>query len=125
MTGVTVGRVVMLLSPGRLGKMSTRPSSRQTSTTEESYADQAKYRVRPWTVQIITPPGALTRIGQKPLVKDVTGILVDVCGDPSQAQRTWALLTEAAEGGRGIGGTAVGRDEFAALAAAAAAGEKK
>ena len=72
-------------------------------------------------VQIITPPGALTRNGQKQLVKDVTGILADICGDPSQARRTWVLLTEAAEGGWGIAGTAFGREEFAALAAAAAA----
>ena len=72
-------------------------------------------------VQIVTPPGALTRKGQKELVKDVTGILADICGDPSQAQRTWVLLTEAAEGGWGIAGTAFGREEFAALAAAATA----
>jgi len=71
-------------------------------------------------VQVITPPGALTRNGQKDLVRDVTAILTDICGDPSQAQRTWVLLTEAAEGGWGIGGTAFGREEFAALAAAAA-----
>src|SRR6266511_4277926 len=33
----------------------------------------------------------------------------------SQAARTWVLLTEAAEGGWGIAGTAFGREEFAAL----------
>ena len=67
----------------------------------------------------ITPPGALTRSGQKQLVQDVTKILADICGDSSQAKRTWVLLTEAAEGGWGIAGTAYGREEFAALAAAA------
>jgi phenylpyruvate tautomerase PptA (4-oxalocrotonate tautomerase family) len=67
-------------------------------------------------VQIVTPPAALTRSGQKQLVQDVTAILADVCGDPSQAKRTWVLLTEAAEGGWGIAGTAYGREEFAALA---------
>ena len=71
-------------------------------------------------VQIITPPGALTRSGQKQLVQEVTKILADICGDPSQAARTWVLLTEAAEGGWGIAGTAYGREEFGALAAAAA-----
>jgi phenylpyruvate tautomerase PptA (4-oxalocrotonate tautomerase family) len=71
-------------------------------------------------VQIITPPGALTRSGQKQLVQDVTKILADICGDSSQAARTWVLLTEAAEGGWGIAGTAYGREEFAALVAAAA-----
>jgi phenylpyruvate tautomerase PptA (4-oxalocrotonate tautomerase family) len=84
----------------------------------------AQARARTVRVQIITPPRALTRSGQKQLVKDVTGILADICGDPSQAQRTWVLLTEAAEGGWGIAGTAFGREEFAALAASAAAAKK-
>ena len=70
-------------------------------------------------VQIITPPGALNRAGQKQLAKEATEILAEVCGDPSQMRRTWVVLTEAAEGGWGIGGTAFGREEFAALAAKA------
>ncbi len=37
----------------------------------------------------------------------------DICGDLSQAERTWVLLTEAAEGGWGIAGTAYDREEFA------------
>ena len=80
----------------------------------------AQASARTIRVQIITPPGALTRSGQKQLVQDVTKILADICGDPSQAKRTWVLLTEVAEGGWGIAGTAYGREEFAALAAAAA-----
>jgi phenylpyruvate tautomerase PptA (4-oxalocrotonate tautomerase family) len=75
-------------------------------------------------VQIITPPSALTRAGQKQLVKDVTDIVASISGDPSQAQRTWVILTEAAEGGWGLSGTAFGREEFAALAAKAAAARK-
>lgn len=75
-------------------------------------------------VQIITPPAALTRSGQKQLVKDVTAIMADICGDPTQSKRTWVLLTEAAEGGWSIAGTAFGREEFAALAAAGAAAKK-
>ena len=78
----------------------------------------AQASARTIRVQIVTPPAALTRSGQKQLVQDVTAILADVCGDPSQAKRTWVLLTEAAEGGRGIAGTAYGREEFAALAPA-------
>jgi len=70
-------------------------------------------------VQIITPPGALTRDGQKQLVKEATAIMAEICGDPTQAKRTWVLLAEAAEGGWGIAGTAFGREEFTALAAAA------
>src|SRR5258706_14407265 len=58
-------------------------------------------------IQIITPPGALTRNAQKQLVTDATGIMADICGDPSLAKRTWVLLTEAAEGGWGIGGAAI------------------
>ena len=79
----------------------------------------ASANARTIRVQIITPPGALTRNGQKQLVKDASSILAEICGDPSQVQRTWVLLTEAAEGGWGIAGVAYGREEFAALAAAA------
>ncbi|MEV4518089.1 tautomerase family protein [Dactylosporangium sp. NPDC049525] len=66
-------------------------------------------------VQVLTPPGALTREGQRSLVADATRIVAEVSGDPSQPARTWVLLTEAAEGGWGIAGTAFGREEFAAL----------
>src|SRR6476620_11597753 len=66
-------------------------------------------------IQVITPPGALNREGQKQLVKEATEIVTKISGDPSQAARTWVLLTEAAEGGWGIAGTAFGREEFAAL----------
>ncbi len=72
-------------------------------------------------VQIITPPAALTRDGQKQLVKEVTEIVTKISGDPTVAGRTGVLLTEAAEGGWGLSGTAFGREEFAALAAKAAA----
>ncbi|MET7396734.1 hypothetical protein ABZS66_24950 [Dactylosporangium sp. NPDC005572] len=72
-------------------------------------------------VQVLTPPGVLDRAGQRSLVKEVTAIVADLAGDPSQAARTWVLLTEAAEGGWGIAGTAYGQEEFAALAAAARA----
>ncbi len=66
-------------------------------------------------VQVITPPAALSREGQKQLVAEATQIVARISGDPSQARRTWVLLTEAAEGGWGIAGTAFGREEFAAL----------
>ncbi len=72
-------------------------------------------------VQVLTPPGVLNRAGQKSLVADVTRIVAKISGDATQAARTWVLLTEAAEGGWGIAGTAFGREEFAALAARAAA----
>jgi phenylpyruvate tautomerase PptA (4-oxalocrotonate tautomerase family) len=63
------------------------------------------------------PPGVLSREGQKQLVAKATQIIARISGDPSQATRTWVPLTEAAEGGWGIGGVAFGREEFAALAA--------
>ncbi len=72
-------------------------------------------------VQVITPPAALSRAGQQQLVKEITEIVVTISGDPTQASRTWVLLTEAAEGGWGLFGTAFGKEEFAAAAKAAAA----
>lgn len=70
-------------------------------------------------VQIVTAPAALSREGQKQLVKEATEIVTKISGDPTQAARTWVLLTEAAEGDWGLSGTAFGREEFAALAAKA------
>lgn len=72
-------------------------------------------------IQVITPPGALNRDGQRRLVKEATEIVARISGDPTLPQRTWVLLSEAAEGGWGIAGTAYGKEEFAALAARAAA----
>lgn len=67
-------------------------------------------------VQIVTAPGALSRDGQRQLVKEVTDIVATISGDPSQGARTWVILTEAAEGGWGIAGTAFGKQELIALA---------
>jgi len=67
-------------------------------------------------IQVLTPPGALNTAGQRSFVADATAIVARIPGDPTQTTRTWVLLTEAAEGGWGIGGTAFGREEFAALA---------
>lgn len=68
--------------------------------------------VRP---QALTPPNALDRAGQKQFVAEATQIVARLCGDPTQAGRTWVFLTEAVEGGWGVAGQALGRDEFAAL----------
>ncbi len=76
-------------------------------------------------VQVITPPGALSREGQKQLVKEVTETIVKISGDETLGSRTWVILTEAAEGGWGLAGTAFGRQEFAELAARAAAARGK
>jgi phenylpyruvate tautomerase PptA (4-oxalocrotonate tautomerase family) len=77
----------------------------------------AEGNARTVRVQVLTPPGVLSREAQKQLVDAATRIVAKVAGDPSLANRTWVLLTEAAEGGWGIAGTAFGREEFAALAA--------
>ena len=79
----------------------------------------ATAQARTVRVQVVTPPGALSREGQKQLVKEATGIVAALSGDATQATRTWVILTEAAEGGWGLLGTAFGKDEFAALAAKA------
>lgn len=72
-------------------------------------------------VQIITPPGSLNRDGQRQITREATDIVAKISGDETQAQRTWVILTEATEGGWGLAGTAFGQEEFAALAARAAA----
>jgi len=74
-------------------------------------------RARTVRVQVLTPPGVLGRDAQKQLVSRATELVAEVVGDPTQPARTWVLLTEAAEGGWGISGLALGREEFAALAA--------
>ena len=72
-------------------------------------------RARTVRVQVLTPPDALDRDAQRQFVREATDIVARICGDPTQAARTWVFLTEAAEGGWGVGGTAFGRAEFAAL----------
>jgi phenylpyruvate tautomerase PptA (4-oxalocrotonate tautomerase family) len=76
-------------------------------------------------VQIITTPGALNRDGQRQITKAATEIIAKISGDETQAKRTWVILSEAAEGGWGLAGTAFGKEEFGALAAKAAAAEEK
>lgn len=76
----------------------------------------ASANARAVRVQVLTPPNALTRDGQKLLVKKITDIIAGAGSDSSVAISTWVLLTEAAEGGWGIAGTAFGQEEFIALA---------
>lgn len=76
-------------------------------------------------VQIVTPPGSLKRDGQKQVTKEATEIVARMAGDPSLSARTWVILSEAAEGGWGIAGTAFGREEFTELARRAAAARPK
>lgn len=85
----------------------------------EAVHTAASDRARTVRIQVLTPPGVLDRAGQRQLVADATAIVARVSGDPLQAGRTWVLLTEAAEGGWGIAGTAFGQAEFEALSRAA------
>ena len=91
---------------------------RMEATTVQTAATALARTVR---IQIITPPDSLKREGQKQIVKEATEIVTKLTGDPTQAGRTWVVLTEANEGGWGMFGTAFGQEEFAALAAKASA----
>src|SRR5207248_2582869 len=46
-------------------------------------------------VQVLTNAGALDRDKQMAAVARLTAVVADVAGDPSLAERTWVLLTEA------------------------------
>jgi phenylpyruvate tautomerase PptA (4-oxalocrotonate tautomerase family) len=91
---------------------------RLPTTVISTAAEQPARNVR---IQIVTPPGSLDRDGQRQITKEATEIVARLAGDAAMTERTWVILTEAAEGGWGIAGTAFGVDEFTALARAAAA----
>jgi len=81
-------------------------------------------------VQVLTNAGALDRDKQLAVVRRLTEIVVDAAGDPTLAERTWVLLTEAPEGGWGLWGrantnaelVAAARDQIAQLSGKAPAG---
>jgi phenylpyruvate tautomerase PptA (4-oxalocrotonate tautomerase family) len=101
--------------PGAFHLDNTAAFIHRLPATAISTASAASARVV--RVQIITPPGALSRDGQKQLVREATEIVAKFSTDDTT--RTWVILTEAAEGGWGLAGTAFGVQEFAALAAKA------
>jgi phenylpyruvate tautomerase PptA (4-oxalocrotonate tautomerase family) len=57
-------------------------------------------------VRVLTNAGALDRDTQLAVVDRLTAIVADAAGDPSLAERTWVLLTEAPDGGWGLAGHA-------------------
>ena len=69
-------------------------------------------------VQVLTNAGALDREKQIALVAKLTELVAAAAGDPSLAERTWVLLTEAPDGGWGLGGHANTNDELVAAARA-------
>jgi phenylpyruvate tautomerase PptA (4-oxalocrotonate tautomerase family) len=69
-------------------------------------------------VQVLTNAGALDRDKQLAVVRELTDIVVAAAGDPSLAERTWVLLTEAPDGGWGLNGHANTNDDLVAAARA-------
>jgi len=57
-------------------------------------------------VQVLTNAAALDRDKQLAVVSQFTDLVVKAAGDDGLANRTWVLLTEAIEGGWGLGGHA-------------------
>jgi phenylpyruvate tautomerase PptA (4-oxalocrotonate tautomerase family) len=69
-------------------------------------------------VQVLTNSGALDRDKQLAVVRQFTDLVAAAAGDPSLADRTWVLLTEAPEGGWGLAGHAYTNAELVAAARA-------
>jgi phenylpyruvate tautomerase PptA (4-oxalocrotonate tautomerase family) len=69
-------------------------------------------------VQVLTNAGALNRDKQLAVVSQLTTIIAQAAGDPTLAERTWVLLTEAPNGGWGLKGNANTNDELIAAARA-------
>jgi phenylpyruvate tautomerase PptA (4-oxalocrotonate tautomerase family) len=57
-------------------------------------------------VQVLTNSGALDRDKQLAVVRQLTDLVAAAGNDPTLAERTWVLLTEAPEGGWGLWGHA-------------------
>jgi phenylpyruvate tautomerase PptA (4-oxalocrotonate tautomerase family) len=64
-------------------------------------------------VNILTPVGVLDREKKLGVVKEMTEIVAAAAGDPSLAERTWVLISEAPDGGWGIDGHAYTNVEIA------------
>jgi phenylpyruvate tautomerase PptA (4-oxalocrotonate tautomerase family) len=69
-------------------------------------------------IQVLTNAGALDRAKQLAVVSRLTGIVAAAAGDPTLAGRTWVLLTEAPDGGWGLGGHANTNEELISTARA-------
>jgi phenylpyruvate tautomerase PptA (4-oxalocrotonate tautomerase family) len=69
-------------------------------------------------VQVLTNAGALDRDKQLAVVSRLTEIIAAAAGDPTLADRTWVLLTEAPEGGWGLWGHAQTNAELVGAARA-------
>ena len=74
-------------------------------------------------VQVLTNAGALDRDKQIAVVRELTALIGRAAADPTMAERTWVLLTEAPAGGWGLWGHAHTNEELVAAARAALAGK--
>jgi phenylpyruvate tautomerase PptA (4-oxalocrotonate tautomerase family) len=73
-------------------------------------------------VQVLTNAGALDRDKQLAVVRQLTDIVAAAGEDPTLADRTWVMLTEAVPGGWGLKGHANTNDELVTAARAEIAG---
>jgi phenylpyruvate tautomerase PptA (4-oxalocrotonate tautomerase family) len=81
-------------------------------------------------VQVLTNADALDRDKQLAVVAQFTDLVAKAAGDPSLAERTWVLLTEAVDGGWGLWGHAhtnaelvqAARDQIAQLTSGTTSG---
>jgi phenylpyruvate tautomerase PptA (4-oxalocrotonate tautomerase family) len=69
-------------------------------------------------VQVLTNAGALDRDKQLQVVRQFTDIVAEAAGDATLVTRTWVLITEAPDGGWGLGGHANTNAELIAAARA-------
>jgi phenylpyruvate tautomerase PptA (4-oxalocrotonate tautomerase family) len=69
-------------------------------------------------VQVITNAGALDRDKQLAAARQLTEVIAETVGDPSQSERTWVILTETYDGGWGIAAHANTNEEIVDLARA-------
>ena len=77
-----------------------------------------EHRVGRKREQVLTNAGALDRDKQLAVVSQLTALVAEAAGDPSLADRTWVLLTEAPDGGWGLAGHANTNAELVAAARA-------
>ena len=69
-------------------------------------------------IQVLTNAGALDREKQLAAVAELTRVVSEAANDPTLADRTWVLLTEAPNGGWGLDGHAYLNEELIAAAQA-------
>ena len=69
-------------------------------------------------VQVLTNAGALDRDKQIAVVRRLTDLVAKAAADPTLAERTWVLLSEAAAGGWGLWGHAHTNEELVTAARA-------